>query len=1157
MSKTTDKLRHFSLTDLAVNNATSVFLLGFMILLFGLRSYTTMPKESYPDASFPTVYINTPYFGNSASEIENLIARPIEKELATISGINAITSTSIQDFSVILVNFDPDQDQDVVVRKVKDAVDKAKSELPSDLDTDPLIKEVNFSEFPIMTVNISGDYGMDELRRHAEYLQDRFESINSVSEVALKGALEREVKVNIDLIKMQSLQVSFQDVEMAIVQENLSMSAGEIIRNDFRTSLRVLGQFKRVSEIEDVVVKSEMEKPIYLKDFAEVIYGFEERTSYARSSGLPVVSLDIVKRRGGNIIAVADAIKNMIEEEKKVLPQDIKIAIFNDTSKFTKQSVSTLENSIISGVILVVLILLFFLGLRNALFVGISIPLSMLMGILFLNITGTSLNFMVLFALILALGLLVDNAIVVVENIYRYRQNGYSAKDAAKLGAGEVAMPIIASTATTLAAFIPLAMWPGIMGEFMRYFPITLIVVLSSSLFVALVINPVLTSYLMKIEEKEKDAEAYAKKRNSVLVGAGIMLVLAVIAHFASILWIRNLLGIVILLSLLNFFLFRPGTFGFQNRVLPWMESGYHRFVGGILRGFTPLLVFIGAFAMLFGVIGYLIMFTPQMEYFSTSEPQYVNVFIEMPLGTDIEATNATAKLVEADIQKAIEPYKDIVEEVLTQIGEDTADPNTPPEPGVTPHRARITTSFVPYEERGGVSTYDAMEAIREGLSRHAGVSLKVDKDSDGPPVGLPINLELIGDNIDDLGQLSQELIVYLNDQKIPGIEELKADVYLGKPEMEISIDRKAARRYGLSTAQISSSIRTSVFGKEVSKFKVGEDEYPIVIRLADKYRYNITDLMNQKITFRDQARQGIIVQIPISAVTDYSYKTTYNAIKRKDQKRIINITSNVLPEYNANGIVADLKYAMSRYKMPTGYTYGFTGEQEQQAEDMAFLNNAFIVALFVIFIILVAQFNSIYSPFIILLSIVFSTIGVFLGYIISGKTIVMVFTGIGIISLAGIVVNNAIVLVDYINLLIQRKREEKGIDIIFDLPREDVRQAIIQGGATRLRPVLLTAITTVLSLFPLAIGFNINFTSFIKTLDPQFTMGGDAMSFWGPLAWTVIYGLIFATFLTLVVVPVMYWLAYRLKDSTEGRLYRRKQAQQVQADDHLIDSSH
>jgi multidrug efflux pump subunit AcrB len=1131
-----NKLRKFGLSTLAVDNGTSVFILTFMILLFGIQSYQTMPKEQFPEANWPTVYINTPYFGNSAEDIESLVSRPLEKEIVSVDGIKSVKSTSMQDYSVIMAEFEADEDIDEAVRRIKDAVDLAKPELPNDLDQDPTILDVNFSEIPIVTINISGDYSNDELRSYAEYIQDRVESLDEISEADLKGSMEREVKVDVDLLKMESMQVSFDDIEQAIAMENITMSGGELVNNNFRRAIRVKGEFENIAELENMIVKSENLRPIFLKDIADVSFGFKDRTSIARSDGLPVISLDVIKRSGENLLFAADNIKDVVDECKKVLPEDLNISLFNDQSVYTRMEVNNLENSIISGVILVVLVLLFFLGIRNALFVGLAIPLSMLTGILVLAILDVTLNIVVLFALILALGLLVDNAIVVVENIYRYMQEGYSGKDAAKYGAGEVALPIIASTATTLAAFLPLAFWPGIMGEFMKYLPITLIIVLSSSLFVALVINTVFTSRFMRVDEKAQDADERKRKVRNVLIGSVIMFIAAIVSHFGGVLWFRNALGITLGITLLNFFILRPASFSFQNGFLPRLERAYDHFIEFALR--IPGLIFLGTFVLLFAAIGLLGIFMPKVSYFPSADPLYVNAFIDLPMGADIEATDELMKELEGKVEKAIQPYEGIVEAVLSQIGENTSDPNSPPEPGASPNKARLTVSFVSSQDRNGVSTVDAMEDIREALQGYPGVQITVDKNADGPPTGKPINLEVQGEDIDQLANLSEEIIKFFNSQDIPGIEELKADVKIGKPELIVNVNREAARRYGVSTLNIASSIRTAVFGKEVSKYKQGEDEYPIIIRLGEESRYDINQLLNQKITFRSPAN-GQISQVPVSAVADIKMGSTYSSIKRKDQDRVITIYSNVLDGYNANEINAELADLMLDYEMPDGYTYEFTGEQQQQAEDMGFLATTFLLAIFMIFIIIVAQFNSISSPFIIILSVLFSTIGVFLGYAFFGEEINVIFTGVGLISLAGVVVNNAIVLIDYTNLLIKNRREEQGLEDITDMEAKDVRAAIIKGGATRLRPVLLTAITTILGLIPLAVGFNFNFFTLITELDPHIFIGGDNTAMWGPMAWTVIYGLVFATFLTLVVVPVMYWLAYKMKMAISGFLKR------------------
>jgi multidrug efflux pump len=1130
MKNIKERLREFGLTTFAVDNATSIFILTFMVVLFGVRSYNTMPKESFPEIPWPKIYVNTVYFGNSAADIENLVTRHIEKELASVSEIKNVTSSSLQDYSLIVAEFDADVDQDDATRKVKDAVDRAKPELPSDLTQEPEVLEINLSEIPILTVNISGEYANDELREYAELLQDRIEDLKEISSVDLKGARDREVAINVDLPTMQSLQLSFGDIENAIRSENVTMSGGELLTNDFRRTIRIIGEFESIEQIENVIIKSENQRPIYLKDVAEVEFGFKEQTSIARADGLPVISLDVIKESGENLLDASDKIKEVVAlAQRDELPSELNITIFNDQSVQTRLMVSNLENSIISGVILVVLVLLFFLGIRNSIFVGTAIPLSMLMGILILNLLGYTLNMVVLFSLILALGLLVDNAIVVVENIYRFMQNGYSPADAAKYGAGEVAKPIIASTATTLAAFIPLAFWPGLMGSFMQYLPITLIVVLTSSLFVALVINPVFTSSFMKVDEKADERSVRIRKRRNTLIGVAIMLLVSAAFHFANVEPLRNMLWIVSGITLLNVFFLRDASFFFQNRVLPLLENIYDKFIRVALRGPMPAIIFAGTFVLLFFAVGLLGKFPPKVSFFPENDPLFVNAFVELPVGMDINATNELMGDIEARVTEIIKPYEGIVEAVLAQIGENTADPNSGPDFGASPHKARLTVSFVPSEERDGISTKKVMEEIREGLQGYAGVQIVVDKNQDGPPTGKPINIELTGEDINTLATLSQEVISYMEERNIPGIEELKKDVSIGKPELIIDVDREAARRFETSTYAIADAIRTAVFGKEVSKFKQGDDDYPIQLRLSEDYRYNIDDILNQRVTFRSPAT-GRISQVPISAVADISFSSTYTSINRKNQERMITIYSNVLDGYNANEVVADAQAALSEYNFPEGYNFEFTGEQQEQAENLEFLNTAFLVALFGIFLIIVGQFNSIISPFIIILSIVFSTIGVFLGYVVNGMDIVIVMTGVGLISLAGIVVNNAIVLIDYTNLLVTQKRKSLGLAKMNDMTDEDVKESIIKGGATRLRPVLLTAITTVLGLIPLAIGFNFNFFTLVTDLDPNYYVGGDNAAFWGTMAWTVIYGLMFATFLTLIVVPIMYWLAFRLK---------------------------
>lgn len=1116
--------REFGLSSGAVKNRTSVVILTILIAITGIMAYIGMPKESFPEIVMPQAYINTVYPGNSPVDMENLITRPIEKELKALDGIKSIKSTSVQDFSAILVEFNPDVEVSKALQDTKDAVDKAKPELPNDLDQEPNVMEVNFSNIPIMFINISGDYSLDELKSYAEYLEDEIEKLSEINQVDIRGALEREIRIDADPFLLEANDLSFNDIASAVSGENLTISGGNLLAGEMRRTISIAGEFDKVREIEDVIVKNENGNIVYLRDVATVTDSYEERESFARESGLPVVTLDIVKKSGENLLDASDKIKEIIEEAKaNRFPKNLRITISNDQSKETRSQVDNLENSIISGVLLVVIVLMFFLGLRNAMFVGVAIPLSMFMAFLILNSMGVTMNMVVLFSLILALGMLVDNGIVVIENIYRLRQEGASMLQASKEGVGEVAWPIITSTATTVAAFVPLAFWGGIMGEFMKYLPITLIIVLASSLFVALVINPVLTAIFMKLPSEEKP-----KHKSRIWITVGILTAIGVLLHFAGLHALANLMILLGILVPFNALVLVKAVAWFQEVFLEWLEELYYNTVKFALTGYRPYLFFGGTFVLM--IVAIMVYFSkePKVELFPSNEPNYVNVFIEKPIGTDIEATNAFTQKLEARIMKLTDKYDYMIESVIAQVGAGSGDQSQGVSGGSTPNKARITVSFVDFEDRQGTSTSQVLEEIRDAMDEYPGAVITVEKNRDGPPVGKPINLEVIGEDYDKLIDLSERLITEIENSGIRGIDELKSDLEDGKPELYVNIDRDKARRYGLSTQQIASEIRTALFGLEVSKFKDGEDEYPIQLRLADRYRYNIDNLLNKRITFRNN--QGQLRQVPISSVADVQYTSTFGSVKRKDLDRVISVFSNVKEGYNANDIVGEISQLIADMDIPEGYEIRIGGEQEEQQKSMEFLSRALMIAVFVIFLIIVAQFNSVMTPFIIMCSVLFSTIGVFLGLVIFNMNFIIIMTGIGIISLAGVVVNNAIVLIDYTNLIRERRRSELGLSEDDRLPYEDVLSSIIEGGKTRLRPVLLTAITTVLGLIPLAIGMNINFFTLFERFDPEFYVGGDNAIFWGPMAWTVIFGLTFATFLTLVIVPVMYLLADKLK---------------------------
>lgn len=1113
--------KNFKLTSIALKNRTTVFFLLFLLVVSGINAYISLPKDSYPEVSQPTIYVGTPYPGNSPIDIENLITRPIEKEINDISEVDNIRSTSVQDYSTIVVEFDNEMDTQEALQKVKDAVDKSKQELPTDLDQEPNVFELDFSERPILNINLSGNYTMDKLEDMAEDLKDELEKISEISSVEIRGVGEKEVKILANPFMMDARKVNFSDIENAVQGENITFSGGSIREGDIRRTIRVVGEFDDPEEMLDIVIKHENNNIVYLRDVAEVEFDYQENESYARLFQQPVVSVDVIKRSGENLLITTDKVDAVLDEVLARLPSDVNVAITNDQSQMTRDLVNSLENNIISGVILVVLVLLFFLGTRNALFVGIAIPVSMLMSFLVLSFFGITVNMMILFSLILALGMLVDNGIVIVENVYRLMEEGYNAWEATKLGVGEVAWPIITSTATTLAAFLPLALWPGLVGEFMGYLPIGVIITLTSSLFVALVVNPVLISSFMKLDDPEQVDHRKALRNGLIVIGIGAVFITGGLLTESVLLAIGNVIALFGLLILLNVFVLMPASQVFQRSFLPWLEDLYSRTLNFALRGIWPWIFFWGTVAVLVLAIGLNVVRPPKVEFFPDNIPKYVNVFIEFPVGTDIEKTNAFSKKIEARLAGVIEPYGDVVESMIAKVGTDTADPNDPSAIGQSdsPNEARITVNFVEFKERGGVDTREILAEIREAVRGYPGVSVSVDKDMAGPPTGKPINIEITGDELTTLVNLAENIEEEIKAAGIYGIENLQSDIATGKPELLINIDREKARRFGLSSYTIANEIRTSLFGKEISKFKQGEDDYEIQLRLQDEFRYDLEALRNKSITFRNQVN-GRMMQIPISSVADIEVSTTYGSVKRKDLERMVTLSSNVLADANATEINQEIRQLLEEYEMPAGYSYRFGGEQEKQMEEMAFLQEALLLAVFIIFMIIVAQFNKVTTPLIIMSSVVLSTAGVFLGLFAFNMTFVIIMTMIGIISLAGVVVNNAIVLVDFIELSRNRRQRELNTE---KLEFNEINKAIADAGKTRLRPVLLTAITTVLGLIPLAIGLNFDFIKFFASYEVDFFMGGDNKIFWGPMSWTIIFGLTFATFLTLIIVPIMY----------------------------------
>lgn len=1137
------KFKEFKPTSWSVDNRTAIYIITILISLYGLTKFNSMPKEQFPDIVVPTISVTTVYFGNSATDIENLVTRPIEKEIKAISGakVNKVNSISQQDFSMIVVEFDTDVKTDIARQKVKDALDRARGELPTDLTQEPTVAEFAFSEMPIMFVNISGNYEGVKLKSFAEKMQDRFEELKEINRADIVGAPEREIQVNVDQYKMQAAKLSFQDIENAISFENRDISGGLIDVGDMSRTIRVKGQFTNALDMDDIVIKNPDGASIYLRDIADVKDTVKETESFARLDGKPVITLNIVKRAGENLINTAASVKRIIEEMQMAgeipPPDQLKVVITGDQSVQTATSFNELVNTIIIGFILVLLILMFFMGVTNAFFVALSVPLSVFVAFMFLPLGNfivggdITLNFIVLFALLFGLGIIVDDAIVVIENTHRIYNNGkVPIVRAAKEAAGEVFIPVLAGTATTLAPFFPLLLWKGLIGKFMIYLPVMLILTLAASLIVAFIINPVFAVSFMRPEGKE-----YEKPRNHIFKTPLFWTLIAfgILFHLPGWHGVGNFLLFMALLMIFHAYVLKGVIYTFQHRILPGMMRRYERLLRWLLQGKRPAWMFASLFGLFFVSIGALLVRSPAAPFFPSGDPHFVYVYLKMPVGTTAETTDSVLRILEGRVYKILENDKpgaegSLVESVISNVAVSANNPRDNNR-STQSNLGRIQVSFVEYEEREGRSTAPVMAEIREAMKGIPGASIEVGQEDAGPPTEPPVNIEVAGDNFESIASVASLLKNYLDTNKVEGIENLQMDVDLLNPEITINVDRERAMAEGLSTGQIGMAIRTAVFGKEVSKLKEGEDEYKIQLRFKELTRNNLTDLMNMRITFRDMGTMQI-KQVPLNAVASVDYTSTAGAIKRKNVKRTIQLQSNVTDPTMTPVINQQLAERIEDFKtktrIPADVTIKQSGESEQQAETMAFLGQSLLIALLLIFLILVLQFNSLSKPFIVLTEIFFSVIGVFLGFAITGMTMPTIMVGVGIIGLAGIVIKNGILLIEFTDEL--RGRGFR------------TREAAIQAGKIRIIPVMLTAIATMLGLFPLAVGFNIDFVSMFQHLDPDIFFGGDSVVFWGPLSWTIIFGLIFSFFLTLLMVPSMYIISERLRRPM-GKFYGTK----------------
>ena len=1122
----------------AISKSNIIYFLMFIFLAFGINAYNTLPREDFPEIITSEVFISTINPGNTPEDIERFITVPLEEAVKGVSNLVDIKSTSLENYSIISLEFDEEIDIELAKQKVRDQIDSVISgeDWPTfnNVKVEPDILSMSLAEeMPILNVNIQGDYPTEQLKTYAEILEDRIEKLDEIKEVDILGAQDEEIEVAVDIKKMTASKVSFEDILSAIAYGNRTIAAGNIVSDGQRRTLRIMGEIENPDDLKNFVIKNEF-GPVYLDDVAEINFKESEKKSYAREFAKNLVSLAVKKRSGKNLINAANKIDVIVDEViKNEFPSDLDVVITNDMSNRIISQVDDLVNNILFGIFLVTTVLMFFLGFRNALFVGFAIPMSMFMSLMIISALGYSLNTMILFALVMGLGMLVDNGIVVVENVYRLMEKeGMSKIEAAKLGISEIAYPIIVSTATTVLAFVPLGLWPGTIGQFMIYLPITLSIVLGSSLFVAIFFNSMLVSKFMSIDEKNLSKKDLIRLTYFL---SGIGLFLFIIGGSAR--------GFGTLFIFINIFFWlysyyiKSLALRFRTIFLGWLEDKYERFLRFALTGWRAFAFLFGTILLLFLTMILVGIAGPKIEFFPDNEPNQIIIYAEYPQGTDIKKTNAITKEIESEVLEVISNKKYfegsknfMIESMLAQVGEGAGNQqNDFGSQADMPQKSKITVTLREFKYRNGFSSEDLRSDVQRKLSgKYPGLAVSVEKDDNGPPAGYPVNIEITGKDYLELIRTAEEMRIFINDQKIAGIEELKIDVNKNKPSIQIEVDREKAGELGINPSQIGLVLRRSLFGEKAGIYKKDGEDYDINVRFNETDRYDKSLLYNQNVIFKNM-NNGQLVEVPIASLIKSENVETYSAIKHRNLTRVVTLYSSIFAGYNAKEIVDQIKFQLDGFEVSENVKYKFTGEIEEQDKNQDFLNTALIMALMLILLLLVFQFNSIVKPLIIILSIFLSFIGVFLGLIIFDMTFVIIMTMLGIISLAGIVVNNSVVLIDYTQLLLDRKKAKLNLEKDNMLPKNEIFESIVKGGKARLRPVILTAITTILGLIPLAIGLNIDLMSLFSTGDPNIYIGGDNVIFWGPLAWTVIFGLTFATFLTLIIVPVTFYLSKRL----------------------------
>lgn len=1063
------------ITEFSIKHFMAVLVMCAGILILGAASYLTMPRENFPDIEVPVITVTTLFTGANPTDVETSITIPLETELEGIEGLEEIRSVSSGELSLITLEFDPNIVMETALSRARDAVDKTRSELPSGIDN-PVVEEFSFAgDVPVVVLNLVGSerVALSQLYELAENIEDKLERLPGVLDVELKGGREREILVEVDPERLRFYNLTLEQVQRVLITSNRNISAGVSEGATTRIVMRAPGEFQTPAQIFNLAVGTTGSgTPIYMRDLAMVRYSFEDEKSRARHYEFTSrdgedsvdhyvepqksVSIEIMKRTGKNLLKLTDAVKETIDQLG--LSNEVNVITSLDTSKDVRTLISDLQNNIGTALILVLLVIFVGLGARNAFLVALAIPFSMFISMICLSMFGFTLNMMVLYSLILALGMLVDNAIVIVENIYRHYSMGLSRPQAALTGTREVAWPVITSTATTVGAFFPLIFWPGVMGEFMGFLPKTVIIVLLSSLFVALVINPTLCSLFMKRKKTHETSPDQDSERP---------------AYRAVVLYGR----------FLEFLLHRPY----------WTVSTA-----------AVLLVFVISLYAVFGA---------GTEFFPTLDPNSVICSIDPPEGASLEESDRLSRELENRIfgkpgSGFAHPVRNLKFASVT-IGLSEGGGFGEEEAGSV--RTRIQFVDRDYRSESTAGTVSEIRDRIDGRNREGvlvtyplyGAEYDVIKPQEGPPTGKPVSIDIFGENLNLMTDVIHEMKRLMLETE--GIAKPTDNAATAQPTLEWYIDRARAGMFGLDQATVATFLQLAVGGVRSGTFGHGDEEQDILFRLPEWYRSTTGHLENVTIP---TPRGG---SVPITSVTEAKLVPGPVSINHYNRMRVLNAGAEVQPWIRADADVrAGFQEKVKEYSFPPGITYSFGGAAEEQEKSTAFLWKAFFIAVFIISMVLVIQFNSILVPAIVMASVILSLIGVFSGLLIFDMPFGIIMSGIGVISLAGVVVNNAIVLLDAI-----RQLQNKGYRIY---------DAIVTAGMIRFRPVLLTAITTMLGLAPMALKINIDF------LNLSYQYNTDSSQYWQSMAVVIIFGLFLATLLTLGVVPVLYILYDRFR---------------------------